>query len=41
MDCSDIIYQAMDIEREKKMDKVKLVKGKLEETEFPYEKYDI
>lgn len=42
VDCSDIIYQAMDIVRENKMDeKVKLVKGRLEETELPYEKYDI
>jgi len=42
VDCSDIIYQAMDIVRENKMEeKVKLVKGRLEETELPYEKYDI
>jgi len=42
VDCSDIIYQAMDIVRENKLeDKVKLVKGRLEETELPYEKYDI
>jgi len=42
VDCSDIIYQAMDIVRENKMDeKIKLVKGRLEETELPYEKYDI
>jgi len=42
VDCSDIIYQAMDIVRENKMeDKVKLVKGRLEETELPYEKFDI
>ena len=33
---------AMDIVRENKLDeKVKLVKGRLEETELPYEKYDI
>ena len=42
VDCSDIIYKAMDIVRENKMDdKVKLVKGRLEENELPYEKYDI
>jgi len=42
VDCSDIIYQAMDIVRENKMeDRVKLVKGRLEETELPYEKFDI
>jgi len=42
VDCSDIIYQAMDIVRENKLDdKVKLVKGRLEETELPYEKYDL
>jgi protein arginine N-methyltransferase 3 len=42
VDCSDIIYQAMDIVRENKMDdKVKLVNGRLEEVELPYEKYDI
>ena len=42
VECSDIIYKAMDIVRENKMDdKVKLVKGRLEENELPYEKYDI
>jgi len=42
VDCSDIIYQAMDIVRENKLeDKVKLVKGRLEETELPFDKYDI
>eukprot|EP00092_Neocalanus_flemingeri_P091390 GFUD01115855.1.p1 GENE.GFUD01115855.1~~GFUD01115855.1.p1 ORF type:complete len:606 (+),score=169.37 GFUD01115855.1:62-1819(+) len=42
VDCSDIIYQAMDIVRENKMDdRVKLVKGRLEETELPYDKFDI
>lgn len=42
VDCSDIIYQAMDIVQENKMeDRVKLVKGKLEELVLPHEKYDI
>ena len=42
VDYSDIIYLAMDIVRENKMDdKFKLVKERLEETELPYEKYDI
>jgi len=42
VDCSDIIYQAMDIVRENNMgDKVTLVKGRLEETKLPHEKFDI
>ena len=42
VDCSDIIYKAMDIVRENNLeDKVKLIKGKLEELELPHKKYDI
>lgn len=42
VDCSDIIYKAMDIVRENKLeDKVKLIKGKLEEIELPHKKFDI
>jgi len=42
VDCSDIIYQAMDIVRENELeDKVKLVKGRLEETVLPYDEYNI
>ena len=42
VDCSQIIYSAMDIIRENGMeDRVKLVKGKLEEIELPVEKFDI
>ena len=42
VDCSDIIYKAMDIIRENKMeDRVTLVKGKLEELELPREKFDV
>ena len=41
VDCSDIIYQAMDIVRENKLtDKVELIKGRLEETKLPVEKFD-
>jgi len=41
VDCSDIIYQAMDILRENKLtDKVELIKGRLEETKLPVEKFD-
>eukprot|EP00088_Acartia_fossae_P030332 TRINITY_DN3130_c0_g1_i1.p1 TRINITY_DN3130_c0_g1~~TRINITY_DN3130_c0_g1_i1.p1 ORF type:complete len:566 (+),score=127.74 TRINITY_DN3130_c0_g1_i1:27-1724(+) len=40
VDCSDIIYQAMDIVRENGLqDKVNLVKGRLEETELPYDSF--
>merc|ERR1719431_1698647 len=42
VDCSDIVYQAMDIVRENQLEQVvTLVRGRLEETELPYEKYDI
>jgi len=42
VDCSDIIYQAMDIVRENGLEgKVTLVKGRLEETTLPYEKFDV
>jgi len=42
VDCSEIIYKAMDIIRENNMeDKVKLIKGKLEELQLPHDKYDI
>eukprot|EP00088_Acartia_fossae_P056829 TRINITY_DN6622_c0_g1_i2.p1 TRINITY_DN6622_c0_g1~~TRINITY_DN6622_c0_g1_i2.p1 ORF type:complete len:588 (-),score=142.04 TRINITY_DN6622_c0_g1_i2:598-2361(-) len=41
VDCSDIIYQAMDIVRENKLtEKVELVKGRLEETKLPVEKFN-
>lgn len=41
VDCSDIIYQAMDILRENQLtEKVTLVKGRLEETELPETKFD-
>jgi len=40
VDCSDIIYQAMDIVQENKLsDVVKLVKGRLEETSLPHSSY--
>jgi len=40
VDCSDIIYQAMDIVRDNGMkDKVELVKGRLEETKLPYDSF--
>jgi len=42
VDCSDIIYQAMDIVRENQLEsKVSLVKGRLEETQLPHDKFDI
>jgi len=42
VDCSEILYQAMDIVRENSMEgKVTLVKGRLEETKLPYDKFDI
>merc|ERR1739838_510931 len=42
VDCSQIIYSAMDIIRENGLeDRVKLCKGKLEEIELPVEKFDI
>merc|ERR1719222_188550 len=42
VDCSDIIYQAMDIVRENGLEnKVTLVKGRLEETTLPHEKFDV
>jgi len=41
VDCSEIIYQAMDIIRENKLtEMVTLVKGRLEETPLPEEKFD-
>ena len=41
VDCSEIIYQAMDIIRENKLtEKITLVKGRLEETPLPEEKFD-
>jgi len=41
VDCSDIIYQAMDIVRENGLtDKVELVKGRLEETALPEDQFD-
>jgi len=40
VDCSDIIYQAMDIVRENGLaDKVQLVKGRLEETKLPFDSF--
>lgn len=42
VEMSDIIYQAMDIIRENKLeDKVKLVKGRMEDVDLPVEKVDI
>lgn len=42
VDCSDIIYQAMDIVRENGLnDRITLVKGRLEETPLPHDKFDI
>ena len=42
VDCSEIIYQAMDIVRENKLEAVvTLVKGRLEETTLPHPKFDI
>jgi len=42
VDCSDIIYQAMDIVRENGLEnKITLVKGRLEETQLPHDKFDI
>merc|ERR1712200_134789 len=41
VDCSEIIYQAMDIVRENNLDTVvELVKGRLEETKLPVDKFD-
>ena len=41
VDCSEIIYQAMDIVRENKLtERITLVKGRLEETELPERKFD-
>jgi len=40
VDCSDIIYQAMDIVQENGLkDRVELVKGRLEETKLPYDSF--
>jgi protein arginine N-methyltransferase 3 len=40
VDCSDIIYQAMDIIQENGLsDQIKLVKGRLEETKLPYDSF--
>jgi len=42
VDCSDILYQAMDIVRENSLeDKVRLVKGRLEDIELPVKQFDI
>lgn len=42
VDQSDIIYQAMDIVRENKLeDKVKLIKGRIEDVDLPVDKVDI
>ncbi|KAH8382213.1 hypothetical protein KR009_002369, partial [Drosophila setifemur] len=41
IDNSEIVYTAMDIVRKNKVQNVKLVKGRLEDTELPEEKYDI
>jgi len=42
VDCSDIIYQAMDIVRENRLeDRVELVRGRLEEVELPLQQYDL
>lgn len=41
VDQSDIIYQAMDIVRRNKIDNIKFVKGRLEDSELPVEKVDI
>jgi protein arginine N-methyltransferase 3 len=41
VDCSDIIYQAMDIVQENKLkEKITLVKGRLEETDLPEDKFN-
>ncbi|XP_058825042.1 uncharacterized protein LOC131685372 [Topomyia yanbarensis] len=41
VDQSDIIYQAMDIVRRNKIENIKFVKGRLEDSELPVEKFDI
>ena len=42
VDCSDIIYQAMDIINENNMKStVQLIKGKLEELQLPHEQFDV
>lgn len=41
VDQSDIIYHAMDIIRKNKYENIKLVKGRIEDTELPVEKVDI
>jgi len=42
VDCSDVIYQAMDIVRENGYsEKITLVKGRLEETDLPVKKFDM
>jgi len=42
VDCSDVIYQAMDIVRENGYsEKITLVKGRLEDTELPIKKFDM
>ena len=42
VDCSDIIYQAMDIINENNMKPtVQLIKGKLEEIQLPHEQFDV
>lgn len=40
IDQSDIIYQAMDIVRKNNIHNIKLIKGRLEDTEIPHEKVD-
>ncbi|XP_016975558.1 protein arginine N-methyltransferase 1 [Drosophila rhopaloa] len=41
IDNSDIVYTAMDIIRKNKVDNVQLIKGRLEDTNLPEDKYDI
>ncbi|CAD6991464.1 protein arginine N-methyltransferase 1 isoform X1 [Ceratitis capitata] len=41
VDNSDIIYNAMDIVKRNNIDNVSLVKGRLEDTKLPQEKFDI
>ncbi|XP_017057629.1 protein arginine N-methyltransferase 1 [Drosophila ficusphila] len=41
IDNSEIVYTAMDIVRKNKIDNVQLIKGRLEDTDLPEEKYDI
>lgn len=42
IDMSEVIYKAMDIVRENKLEsKINLIKGRLEDTKLPIEKFDI